>query len=85
MFEEKSKDSFLTVCAKQAKLRAEMDDKYLVHRRQLQKSGERLARQRELEAQVQGRLHTSVDMPITGVPAKFLLAGLMGGPMGAGL
>ena len=34
---------------------------------------------RDIQARQQGLLHTSSDMPIMGVPAEFLLAGLMGG------
>ena len=78
-FEKESEGGFWTNRAKKAKLQAEINEKYYQWKELLKEIGEHRAEIRHIEAQQQGLLHTSSDMPIAGVPAKFLLAGLMGG------
>ena len=82
VFEEKSKDSQMQMRAKRKKLQAEADEKYYAQKRLLEKMSEQLAAIRTARARQSGLLHTSSDMPIFGVPAEFLLAGLGGGMTG---
>ena len=82
VFEEKSKDSQMQMRAKKRKLQAEADEKYYAQKRLLEKMSEQLAAIRTARARQSGLLHTSSDMPIFGVPAEFLLAGLGGGMTG---
>ena len=77
-FEEKSKDSFITVRAKKRKLQAELDERHYEQRRMLREISEQYATQRAIAAHKNGLLTGAPEMPITGVPAEFLLAGLMG-------
>jgi len=78
-FEEKSQDSFITIRAKKRKLQAEMDEKYYEQRMMLREISEQYATQRAIAAHKNGIMPTAPEIPITGVPAEFLLAGLMGG------
>lgn len=78
-FEEKSKDSFVTIRAKKRKLQAELDEKYYEQRMMLREINEQYATQRAIAAHKNGIMPTAPEIPITGVPAEFLLAGLMGG------
>ena len=78
-FEEKSQDSFITIRAKKRKLQAEMDEKYYEQRMMLREISEQYATQRAIAAHKNGVMPTAPEIPITGVPAEFLLAGLMGG------
>ncbi len=84
VFEEKSKDSQMKIRAQKKKQRAEADEEYYAQKRMLQKMGEQLAAMRSARAKQAGQIHTSSDMPIFGVPAEYLLAGL-GGDMAGGL
>lgn len=85
VFEEKSKDSQMQMRAKKKKIQAELEEKYYAEKRMLEKMSEQLAAIRTARARQAGLLHTSSDMPIFGVPAEFLLAGLGGGMGGMGL
>lgn len=78
-FDKESEGGFWTTRAKKAKLQAEINEKYYEQRDMLKRIGEHRAILRDIQARQQGLLHTSSDMPIMGVPAELLLAGLMGG------
>ena len=78
-FEEKSEDSFITIRAKKRKLQAELDKKYYEQRMMLREISEQYATQRAIAAHKNGIMPTAPEVPITGVPAEFLLSGLMGG------
>ena len=78
-FEEKSEDCFITIRAKKRKLQAEMDEKYYEQRMMLREISEQYATQRAIAAHKNGIMPTVPEIPITGVPAEFLLAGLIGG------
>ena len=84
LFETESKEDYAAMRAKKKKLQAEAEEKYYAEKRMLEKMSEQLAAIRTARARQAGLLHTSSDMPIFGVPAEFLLAGL-GGGMGGGL
>lgn len=77
--ESKSAESARTMRAKRAKQRAEADEKYYAQKRLLEKMSEQLAAIRSARARQAGLSHTASDMPIFGIPAEFLLAGLGGG------
>ena len=79
MFEEKSKDSQMKMRAQKKKQMAEAEEKYYAQKRMLEKMSEQLAAIRSARARQAGLFHTASDMPIFGVPAEFLLAGLGGG------
>ena len=79
MFEEKSKDSQMKMRAQRKKQIAEAEEKYYAQKRMLEKMSEQLAAIRSARARQAGLFHTASDMPIFGVPAEFLLAGLGGG------
>ena len=79
MFEEKSKDSQMRMRAQKKKQMAEAEEKYYAQKRMLEKMSEQLAAIRSARARQAGLFHTASDMPIFGVPAEFLLAGLGGG------
>ncbi len=79
MFEEKSKDSQMKMRAQKKKQMAEAEEKYYAQKRMLEKMSEQLATIRSARARMAGLSHTASDMPIFGVPAEFLLAGLGGG------
>lgn len=79
MFEEKSKDSQMKMRAQRKKQIAEAEEKYYAQKRMLEKMSEQLAAIRSTRARMAGLSHTASDMPIFGVPAEFLLAGLGGG------
>ncbi|MBR1553244.1 MAG: hypothetical protein IJ631_04445 [Schwartzia sp.] len=79
VFEEKSKDSQMKIRAKKKKLQAEAEEKYYAEKRMLEKMSEQLAAIRTARAKQAGLMHTASDIPIFGVPAEFLLAGLGGG------
>ena len=79
MFEEKSKDSQMKMRAQKKKQMAEAEEKYYAQKRMLEKMSEQLAAIRSARARMAGLSHTASDMPIFGVPAEFLLAGLGGG------
>lgn len=83
MFEQKSKDSQIKARALKKKQMAEAEAKYYAQKRMLEKMSEQLAAIRSARARQAGLFHTASDMPIFGVPAEFLLAGL-GGGMGMG-
>lgn len=78
-FNKESEGGFWTTRAKKRKLQAELDEKYYEQQNMLKRMGEHRAMLRDIQTRQQGLLHTSSDMPIMGVPAEFLLAGLMGG------
>ncbi len=82
VFEEKSKDSQMKMRAQKKKQMAEAEEKYYAQKRMLEKMSEQLAAIRSARARMAGLSHTASDMPIFGVPAEFLLAGLGGGMMG---
>ena len=79
MFEEQSKDSQMRMRAQKKKQMAEAEEKYYAQKRMLEKMSEQLAAIRTARAKQAGLLHTASDIPIFGVPAEFLLAGLGGG------
>lgn len=79
MFEEKSKDSQMKMRAQKKKQMAEAEEKYYAQKRMLEKMSEQLAAIRSARARQAGLFHTASDVPIFGVPAEFLLAGLGGG------
>ena len=78
LFETESKDDYAAMRAKKKKLQAEAEEKYYTQKRMLEKMSEQLAAIRTARAKQAGLMHTSSDMPIFGVPAEFLLAGLGG-------
>lgn len=82
VFEEKSKDSQMRMRAQKKKQMAEAEEKYYAQKRMLEKMSEQLSAIRTARARMAGLSHTASDMPIFGVPAEFLLAGLGGGMMG---
>ncbi len=84
VFGEKSKDSQMKMRARRKKLQMEETEEYYAEKRLLQNMSEQLAAMRSARARQAGLIHTSSDMPIFGVPAEFLLAGL-GGGMDGGL
>ena len=65
--------------AQRKKQIAEAEEKYYAQKRILEKMSEQLAAIRTARAKQAGLLHTASDIPIFGVPAEFLLAGLGGG------
>ena len=79
VFEEKSKNSQMRMRAQKKKQMAEAEEKYYAQKRMLEKMSEQLAAIRTARAKQAGLLHTASDIPIFGVPAEFLLAGLGGG------
>ena len=79
VFEEKSQDSQMKMRAQKKKQMAEAEEKYYAQKRMLEKMSEQLAAIRSARARMGGLSHTASDMPIFGVPAEFLLAGLGGG------
>ena len=82
-FEEKSEDSFITIRARKRKLQAELDEKYYEQRMMLREISEQYATQRAIAAHKNGIMPIAPEIPITGVPAEFLLAGLGGSMMGS--
>ena len=78
LFETESKDDYAAIRAKKKKLQAEAEEKYYAEKRMLEKMSEQLAAIRTARARQAGLMHTASDIPIFGVPAEFLLAGLGG-------
>ena len=78
LFETESKADYAAIRAKKKKLQTEAEEKYYAQKRMLEKMSEQLAAIRTARAKQAGLLHTASDMPIFGVPAEFLLAGLGG-------
>ena len=81
-FERESEGGFWTIREKRAKQQAELDAKYYEKKEMYQNIGEHRAMLREMIARQQGLPRSSAEIPIMGVPAEFLLAGLMGGMEG---
>ncbi len=85
IYKKRSEGSFWNNHTQRAKQRAKENEEYYAQKRMLQKMGEQLAAMRSARAKLAGQIHTSSDMPIFGVPAEYLLAGLGGGMTGDGL
>ena len=77
-FEDAAKEDSFTIRAKKAKLKKEMDERYYKKQEAIKEINEQIATMRAINRRNATHIGDAIDMPITGVPASFLLEGLCG-------
>ncbi len=81
IFNKESEGSFWSSRARKAKAEKEILEAYYQKKDLLEKMAEQKATAKAIQAHKMGLVESGAEMPIMGVPAEFLLAGLMGGGM----
>ena len=77
-FDREAEGGFWTKRAQKAQMQAEIDAKYHEQRKNLQRISEHRAMVHRMYARHQSMVYEDSEMPVMGVPAEFLLAGLGG-------
>ncbi len=82
IFNRESEGSFWSRRAKRIKAEKEILEAYYQKKDLLEEMAEQKATAKAIQAHKLGLVDSGTEMPIVGVPAEFLLAGLMGSPGG---